>query len=332
MAMKLLSIVFTLLLILTSNSLSAQSYDTAVMRAELYSDTIERTGKLAYKRILNLSFKSNGFLAKLNVDEGEKFTEGQLLASLDLTELTALKNSHYAQLTQAKREVKRISRLMDEKMASERDMDVAATQVQTTSSSYQVANYNLEKAKIYAPFAGVVLARNTELGEMQSPGQEVLKVAKLNWIVEVAITGQEVSQVRLDQKAQVSLSHIGIVEGIISKIPAIANSDNNLFTIEVFLPTLKTMPGMVSGQLAAVSIVFESNEYVYRLPMAALVAVDDEGKAIFLGQDSGNGDFKQYSAEVIKLDNDYVYLKANRSDEALKVITKGWQDYSLDGQ
>lgn len=330
--MKLFSIVFTLLLISMAKPLLAQSYDTEVISAELYNDTIQRTGKLDYKRTLSLSFKSIGYLTLLNVDEGEQFKQGQLLASLDITELTEQKNSNYAQLMQAKREVTRISRLMDEKLASERDMDIATTQVEAMRAAYQISYYNLEKSEIYAPFSGVVLARNTELGELQNPGQEALKVAKLEWVVKVALTGQEVSQVYLDQKVKVAVNHSGIVEGTISKIPAIATSGSNLFTIEVLLSKLDKTSGMIAGQLASVIIATESDKFVYRLPIAALVAVDDDGKAIFIAQSPDSSVFRRQSFQVLQLDNDYVYLKANRNDEPLKVITKGWQDYSMAGQ
>jgi len=330
--MKLFSIVFTLLLILMTKPLLAQSYDTEVVSAELYSDTIQRTGKLDYKRTLSLSFKSSGYLTLLNVDEGEQFNKGQLLASLDITELTEQKNSNYAQLMQAKREVKRISRLMEEQMASERDMDIATTKVEAMRAAYQISYYNLEKAEIYAPFSGIVLARSTELGELQNPGEEALKVAKLEWVVKVALTGQEVSQVYLDQKVKVSLNHVGIIEGVVSKIPAIASVGSNLFTIEVLLSKSNIKSGMIAGQFAGVNIAFESDKYVYRLPIAALIAVDEEGKAIFIAQAQESSSFTQHSVEVLQLDSDYVYLKASLSDEPLKVMTKGWQDYSMAGQ
>jgi multidrug efflux system membrane fusion protein len=327
--MKRLLIVFTLSLILIAKPLLAQLYDTEVISAELYRDTIERTGKLDYKRALSLSFKTSGYLTLLSIDEGEHFKKGQLLASLDITELTEHKNSNYAQMTQAKREVKRISGLMDNQLASERDMDAAITRVETTQAAYQVAYYNLVKAKIYAPFSGVVLARDTELGEFQSPGQQALKVAKLDWVVKVALTGQEIKQVRLGQKARVALSQTGMVEGVISKIPAMANESSHLFIIEVLLP--KITSGMFAGQLARVSIAFESDKFVYQLPIAALVAVDDEDRAIVIVQSSDNSVFKQHSFQVFQIDNDYVYLNAERNDQALKIVTKGWQNIVVAG-
>lgn len=330
--MKQLFTAFILLLTLFSSQAISQSYDTEVVVAELYSDTINRTGKLDYKRTLNLSFKNGGYLALLNVDEGEKFNKGQLLASLDITELKEDKNANYAQLLQAKREVKRISRLMEEKMASERDLDNAITAVETTRAAYQVSYYNLEKAQLYAPFSGIVLARNTELGELQSPGQEVLKVAKLEWVIKVALTGQEVSQVRLQQNVKVSLNHIGVVNGVVSKIPAIADGDSNLFVIEVLLPDTVSNVGMVAGQLAGVSIAFESDNFVYRLPISALVAVDEQGHAIVVAQEPGKSAFNKQRFEISQLDNDYVYLKAARIGADLKIMTKGWQNFSESGK
>lgn len=329
--MKTFSIVLILLLIFSANTLSAQSYETELISAELYTDIIERTGKLDYKRSLSLSFKNSGYLQILNVDEGEKFTEGQLLASLDITELKEQKNSNYAQLTQAKREVTRITSLMNNKLASERDMDNALTRVETARAAYQVSYYNFEKAQIYAPFSGIVLARNTELGELQSPGREILKVAKLEWIVKVALTGQEVSRVQLKQKVKVSLSHVGILEGVVSKIPAIANTESNLFIIEVLLPKVNLTAGMIAGQFASVSITTKSDQFIYRVPIAALVAVDDDGRAILIAQASEGSDFQPLSLDMHQLDNDYIYLKASNSNDVLKIITKGWQNYTMDG-
>jgi len=308
---------------------SAQSYDLEEISAVPYTDIIKRTGKLDYKRVLNLSFKSSGFLKELNVDEGDSFKEKQLLASLDTVELTENKNSTYAQLLQFKRDVTRIAKLLEEGLATERELDIAETAVETSRAAYKVAFYNLEKAKIYAPFAGVVLARHTELGELQSPGREVLQVAALNnnWVVKVALTGLEVSQVTLEQEVSVSLSHIGNVRGIISKIPAIANKDSHLFIIEVLLPDVTLKSGMISGQLAAVIIDFTSENFVYRLPIEALVSIDTNGDALVIVQK--NDSFVKKSFKIFQLDNHYIYLQASIDEQPLKIMSKGWQNFSL---
>jgi multidrug efflux system membrane fusion protein len=316
---------------ITSASFStlSQSYDLEQVIVEPYADTIKRTGKLDFKRTLNLSFKSSGYLAKLSVDEGEYFNKEQLLASLDATELIQSKNSTYAQLLQAKREVNRHKKLLKNELSSQQDLDVALTRVETTRSAYQIAFYHLEKAQVFAPFSGVVLKRYTELGELQSPGREILKVAALekNWVVKVALTGNEVSQVRIGQKVNVTLQTLGGVIGEVSKIPAIANTDGNMFIIEVLLPNLTLKSGLVAGQIAEITIDFTSDNFVYRLPISALISVDDTGQAVVITKNNNELAYQYY--DIYRLDNQFVYLFASVDDQPLQIVTNGWQHIKI---
>jgi RND family efflux transporter MFP subunit len=307
----------------------SQSYDLEQVIVEPYADTIKRTGKLDFKRTLNLSFKSGGYLSQLMVDEGQYFDKNQLIASLDTTELRQDKNSTYAQLLQAKREVKRHKKLIKSHLSSEQELDLALTAVETSRAAYQVAHYNLEKAQIFAPYSGVVLNRYTELGELQSPGREVLKIAALekNWVIKVALTGNEVSQVRLGQKVNVTLQTLGGVLGEVSKIPAIANTSGNMFIIEVLLPNLTLRSGIVAGQIAEVSIDFTSDNFVYRLPISALISVDDSGQAVVITQVDQKLSYQYY--DIYRLDNQYIYLFASVDDQPLQIVTSGWQHLSL---
>ncbi|MEW6983643.1 efflux RND transporter periplasmic adaptor subunit [Colwelliaceae bacterium 6471] len=332
--MKSLLTIFTLIFCITSVDVTANNYDLEEVVVEPFKDVIHRTGKLDFKRTLNLSFKSNGYLSQLSVDEGDYFEKDQLLASLDVAELKAQKNSTYSQLLQAKRDVKRITQLMENNLSSEQELDVAVTKVDTLRANYKIAFYNLQKAQVIAPFSGVVLARYTELGELQSPGREILKVAALkdNWVVKVALTGIEVSQVRLNQKVQVKLHSIGMIEGVISRIPAIANTQGQLFMIDVLLPELPIGRGIVAGQIADVKIEFSSNDFVYRLPIEALVSVDENGNALVMTQLNQENSIVQQAFDIYKLDNNFLYLYANQRDKPLSVVTSGWQHMNVSVQ
>jgi RND family efflux transporter MFP subunit len=317
------------IIISASFSVLSQSYDLEQVIVEPYADTIKRTGKLDFKRTLNLSFKSSGYLTELSVDEGQYFEKDQLLASLDTTELLQNKNATFAQLLQAKREVNRQKKLLENALNSEQDLDIALTQVETTRAAYQIAFYNFEKAQVIAPFSGVVLNRYTELGELQSPGHEILKIAALdkNWVVKVALTGSEVSQVRLGQKVNVSLQALGVVIGEVSKIPAIANTDGNMFIIEVLLPNLTLKSGIVAGQIAEITIDFTSDNFVYRLPISALISVDVNGQAIVITKNDQELTYQHY--DIYRLDNQFLYLFASVDDQPIQIVTSGWQHIKL---
>jgi multidrug efflux system membrane fusion protein len=326
---SLVRFLIAVIIISASFSVLSQSYDLEQVIVEPYADTIKRTGKLDFKRTLNLSFKSSGYLTELSVDEGQYFEKDQLLASLDITELFQNKNATYAQLLQAKREVNRQKKLLENALNSEQDLDIALTKVETTRAAYQIAFYNFEKAQVIAPFSGVVLNRYTELGELQSPGHEILKIAALdkNWVVKVALTGSEVSQVRLGQKVNVSLQALGVVIGEVSKIPAIANTDGNMFIIEVLLPNLTLKSGIVAGQIAEITIDFTSDNFVYRLPISALISVDDNGQAIVITKNDQELTYQHY--DIYRLDNQFLYLFASVDDQPIQIVTSGWQHIKL---
>ncbi len=308
---------------------SNEGYQITSINVEPYIQVIKRTGKVNFRHTINLSFKTTGFLTKLNVDEGDTFEAAELLAALDTAELTADKNATYARLSQAKRNVSRIRILLAKKLSSQRELDDALTDVETTRAGYRVAFYNLEKAQLVAPFSGVVVQRNTELGELQAPGIVALQVAALehNLIVSVALTSEEIGLVKLKQKVKVHIAGFGLIEGVISKIPAISNSSNHLFTIEVLLPETSSTRPLIAGQLAKILIYSQSHDFVYRLPIAALNAVNAQGQALIALEK--NNKLIQQAFSVFKIDNDYLYLQAQQSDAAIQVITQGWNKLSL---
>lgn len=313
----------------SAQNMNSEGYQLSQINPEPYTQVIKRAGKVNFKRTVNLSFKTAGFLTQLNVDEGDLFTQKQLLAALDVKELLAQKNATFARLLQAKRNVKRIKTLLEKNLSSQRELDDALTAVDTTRATYSVANYNFEKAQIFAPFNGIVVTRNTELGELQSPSTKALQIAALdnNLIVRVALTAKEISFVHLNQKVKVHIAHFGLIDGQISKIPAMADSHTHLFAIEVLLPALSFTRPLIVGQFAKILIYAQSQDFVYRIPIEALNAVDKYGQALIIVE-KNNKPIQEPHA-IYKIDNEYLYLQADKNSPSLAVITQGWNKLSL---
>jgi len=326
---KLISFLVVLSYISTAQSEVNEGYQLTQIEAEPYTQIIQRTGKVNFARVVNLSFKTAGFLTQLNVDEGGFFEEKELLAALDTAELKAEKNAAYARLLQAKRNAERVRTLLKKDLSSQRDLDDALTDIETTRAAYRVAFYNLEKAQIYAPFDGVVVQRNTDLGELQSPGVGALQVATLsnNLIVSVSLTGEEISLVHLNQRVKVHLAYSGLVDGKISKIPAIADSRNHLFTIEVSLEEANFTKPLIVGQLARILIYAQGQDFIYRVPIEALNAVNEHGQALVTIEK--NNKPEQHAFSIHKMDNNFLYLTAHENSVAIDVITVGWNKLPL---
>jgi RND family efflux transporter MFP subunit len=128
--------------------------------------------------------RTNGYLKKWYVDIGARVKAGQLLAEIDTPEVdqqlqsaradlnTAQANSNLAQITS-----KRYEDLKNTDSVSKQDVDnangdFAAKKATENSSAFNVKRLEDTKAfqNIYAPFDGVITARNTDVGQLIDQG------------------------------------------------------------------------------------------------------------------------------------------------------------------
>src|ERR1700722_9402865 len=128
--------------------------------------------------------RTNGYLKKWYVDIGARVKAGQLLAEIDTPEVdqqlqsaradlnTAQANSNLAQITS-----KRYEDLKNTDSVSKQDVDnangdYAAKKAMENSSAANVKRLEDTKAfqNIYAPFDGVITARDTDIGQLIASG------------------------------------------------------------------------------------------------------------------------------------------------------------------
>lgn len=121
----------------------------------------------------------SGVLERLYVTVGDRVRQGQLLAQLDSTELTArlmqaaasLENAR-AEQAYAKHEYDRAVELREREIIpvaqfelSQRTRDVTASQVSQAEATLEAARIQLGYTKIFAPISGVVAGVATQVGE-----------------------------------------------------------------------------------------------------------------------------------------------------------------------
>jgi RND family efflux transporter MFP subunit len=142
----------------------------------------------------NLGFRVLGRLIARPVNVGDLVAEGQTIAAIDSTALELAVRSAKADLSKADallenaigtEERKRI--LIKTDATTKQTLDDAEQVRAGTQASTARARANLAKAneqlgytRIKADFAGVVTAVNAEVGQVVSPGQSVLTVARLD--------------------------------------------------------------------------------------------------------------------------------------------------------
>jgi HlyD family secretion protein len=141
-----------------------------------------------------------------------------------------------------------------------RDLETAKAQVKEAASALEVIHTQIEYSKLYAPVSGVVLVKNTEIGEYLVPGGAVVTLGDLDkpWL-KAFITETDLGRVKLGQKVSVTTDSFPgtIYEGAITFISSEAEfTPKNVQTtkervklvyrIKVSLPNpkLELKPGM----------------------------------------------------------------------------------------
>ena len=143
--------------------------------------------------------RTNGYLKKWYADIGTRVKAGQLLAEIDTPEVdqqlrqaradlnTAEANLHLSQIT-----ADRYAGLLKTDSVSKQDADNAAGDFEAKKAIVKSGEANVQRLtellsfqKIYAPFDGVITARNTDIGQLidsgssGGPGRELFHIASV---------------------------------------------------------------------------------------------------------------------------------------------------------
>jgi HlyD family secretion protein len=90
--------------------------------------------------------------------------------------------------------------------ASESDVEAARAQAAATAAALRVAEVQLDHAVLKAPYAGIILSRGVEPGEVVAPNQEVLSIADLSTVdLKVFVEETGIGRVRPGQAVEVRI-------------------------------------------------------------------------------------------------------------------------------
>ncbi len=90
--------------------------------------------------------------------------------------------------------------------ASERDVEAARAQAAAAAAALRVAEVQLEHAELKAPYAGILLSRGVEPGEVVAPNQEVFAIADLAAVdLKVFVEETGIGRVRPGQEVEVRI-------------------------------------------------------------------------------------------------------------------------------
>lgn len=215
------------------------------------SPYITASGKIESENSANLSTRMMGYITKVNVKVGQNVSAGQLLVSINNTDLQARKAQVDASITQAtaayknaKKDYDRFLNLFAQQSASQKELD-------DMTARYEMAKAGLEAAKqmrnevmaqfsysnITAPFSGIVTNTFVKEGDMANPGMPLVSIEGASRLqVTAMVSESDISNVKNGMPVTVNVKSLNKeVSGKVSEVSLSAKNTGGQYLVKVTL-------------------------------------------------------------------------------------------------
>jgi RND family efflux transporter MFP subunit len=238
-----------------------------------YYYIVRSAGRLSTSKEQKLSFKTGGIIRNIFVTEGQSVNRGDLLASLDLSEIHSQVNQAKDALDKAERDYKRVLNLYNDSVATLEQLQNANTMLQISKSNYDIAFFNLQHSSITAPSRGKILKILMEENEMAGPGYPVILFGSTegHWIVRISVTDRDRVNLTLNDTASVRLDAFAskTFKARISELSDMADPFTGTFEVELTLEDIGKLT-LLTGMIARVEIYANNSRQLLALPVESL--------------------------------------------------------------
>ena len=212
--------------------------------------TKDYVGTIEEKMGSTLSFEIAGNITSIRVDEGDRVSKGQLLATINPT---TVKEAHRATLTtlkQAEDAYRRFLPLHQSGTISDMKWVEIESKLEQAKAAESIARQQLSHSTLTAPFSGIIAAKNVDMGTYVLPGQPVLKLANVAQVnAKVSVPEAEISLLHVGDKVKLTVTALSgaVFYGTISEKGIDANPISHTYDIKVGItnPQGRLLPGMV---------------------------------------------------------------------------------------
>jgi RND family efflux transporter MFP subunit len=234
-----------------------------------------------------------GYVSQMNVDFGDKVKQGQMLAALEVPELTDQLHNAEATLQQADADYANAhliyTRLQEvnqqhPKLVAQQDIDTAQSKDASSAGAIAAAKANVEKyqtlvnyTKIVAPFDGVITQRSADPGALVQAGTSSDRSMPLVRVsdnyhlrLDFPVSVEYVKDVHIGDPVTVRVDSLGgkTFVGKITRFTDEVNDETRTMTTEMELdnPDLEIVPGMYAVALFK----FEQHSNALTVPTEAV--------------------------------------------------------------
>jgi multidrug efflux system membrane fusion protein len=274
-------------------------------------------GRSAPARQVELKAETEGRVIAINARRGERLSRGAAILSLDMRD-------REARMEQARAGVKEHQTAYEGQLKLKADGYISDTQIAETLAKLETARTELTRAEldldyrvIRAPFDGVILERQVEVGDFVREGDEVVSfVDNTSIIVTGSVAEQDARYVRAGIVANAVLVTGQEVTGRIRYMAPVAEQATRTFLVELEVPNPEgSLPAGVTAEMR-----IPGGEMLAQKISPSLLTLDSAGSIGVKTIDQFNR-VSFYPVEIARTDSDGIWVAG--LPETANVITIG---------
>ncbi len=245
------------------------------------SATDATPGTIISEQQVQIASRLMGYIRDIQVHEGDTVKVGQLLFTIDPTDIRGQVDQARAGLAQAeaalsdaKADFERYSNLYKEESIPKLQYDkvklqynIAQSQANAARAGLNTAESQLHYAEVRAPINGIVTQKMASKGDLAAPGRPVLVLenpAKL--LVQTSVSDETYSHLKMDGPATVEVAG-NTLHGKIVRLVSAADAMSHTHLVKLDVPGIK---GFSSGTFARVRFIVGSRQGI-SVPKAAVL-------------------------------------------------------------
>ena len=178
------------------------------------------TGQVESAHSANVATRMMGYITKIYVKAGDRVQAGQLLFTINSSDIRAKQTQVDAMLKQAEaalhvaqKDFDRYTALYKQNSASAKELEQITLQYQSAKAGVEAAkgmqhevSSQLAYANVVAPFNGIVTQKLADEGSLANPGMPILTIEQGGTLqITAMVPENDISQVKLGQEADVQI-------------------------------------------------------------------------------------------------------------------------------
>ena len=255
-----------------------------VVKAGIMENILKSAGTLLASEEVVLTTEVSGIVRSIHFEEGKRVQKGDLLISMDDSELLAHRDKALHQKALIEQTLERQRILLEKEAISRESFDKIQTDLLVIDSEIELLNTQIQKKQIKAPFDGIIGFRSISPGAYLQPGESIARLVKSN-LLRIEFSVPERYQSANLEGRRVFFSVAGFEKIFEAQVYAIepsvdANTRSLLLRALYNNEDLRLAPGM----FADLSIIISRDEDVIQLPSEAIIPQMD-GEQVYIYRD-----------------------------------------------